>query len=76
MHEQYYSQTTHYGILKAITKSNEENVEHVWKNIQMTVSDGVKKCLGMCKSTKKVLKVLIWLNVNFKEIIDIRNKLR
>jgi len=44
----------------------------MWKNIQMTVSDGAKKCLGMCKSTKKKT----WFNVNCKEIIDRRNKLR
>lgn len=28
----YYRQTTHDGILKAMNESNEENVEHIWKN--------------------------------------------
>jgi len=71
IHE-YYSQTTHDGILKAMIESNEENVKHMWKNIQTIVSDGAKKCLGMCKSTKKKT----WFNVSCKEIKDRRNKLR
>jgi len=37
-----------------------------------TVSAGAKKCLGICKSTKKKP----WFNTNCKEIIDKRNKLR
>jgi hypothetical protein len=49
----YYRQTTHDEILKLITESNEENIEHTWKNIQTTVSAGAKKCLGICKSAKK-----------------------
>jgi len=53
-------------------ESSKENVEFIWKNIQTTVSDGAKKCLGMGKSTKKK----IGFNVNFKEIINRRNKLR
>jgi len=52
IHE-YYNQTTHDGILKSMTENNEENVEHIWKNIQTTVLDGAKKCLGMYKNAKK-----------------------
>ncbi|KAF0682285.1 craniofacial development protein 2-like, partial [Aphis craccivora] len=33
IHE-FYRQTTHDEILKLITESNEENIEHTWKNIQ------------------------------------------
>lgn len=50
---EYYRQTTHDEILKLITESNKENIEHTWKNIQTTVSAGAKMCLGICKSTKK-----------------------
>lgn len=53
-------------------ESNEENVEHVWKNIQIIVSVGAKKHLGKCKSAEKET----WFNANCKEILDRRNKLR
>jgi len=71
IHE-YYSKTTHDEILKTMTENSEENVEQIWKNIQSTVAAGAKKCLGMCKSTKKNP----WFNASCKEIIDKRNKLR
>lgn len=71
IHE-HYIQTTHDGILKSMIENNEVNVEHVYENIQTTVSDGVSKCLRMCKNAKKKT----WFNANCKENIDRRNKLR
>lgn len=55
-----------------MTEDNEENVEHIWKNVQTTILDVAKKCLEMCLNAKKKY----WFNANCKKIIDRKNKLR